>query len=91
MASVTTVTCDRCNAVIAEKEQVWRIVLIFACAPSWPSTSGSTSRSADWCRDCMLLMHLLGDGTPQEDVVPVQPAPTMEDYVREIVREEMGP
>jgi len=39
----------------------------------------------------MLLMHLLGDGTPQEDVVPVQPAPTMEDYVREIVREEMGP
>ena len=89
MATIITTTCDRCKKEIVDRDQIWRLSLSRACCPAVPNKMFPEVK-AEWCRPCMIEMHLLGHGKVIENVTPVSPAPTMEDYVREMVREEIG-
>lgn len=83
---VQTVTCDRCKtdlSVEAQKTygQVWDVEVRF-------TRTKTSLMKAEWCRTCCVEMGILGDEAERAKVNPVEPKPTIEDFIREIVREE---
>lgn len=85
-----TYKCDRCDEVIAKPtEDAFHVVVM-----SGPVSSGGASplRRQDivaeghWCRTCAIQCHAVA---PDESADVVPPQPTLEDMVRDIVREEM--
>jgi hypothetical protein len=84
---ITTVTCDRCKRELSADEiedgQPWGVEVRF-------SNRGTVHLKAEWCRSCMVEMGML-NGRYEETKQPiVDPPPTIEDFIREIVREEIN-
>lgn len=88
----TTFTCDRCGHSQATAEQMWDVRVEY-CLRSTHMTYGyrwSKAREAMWCQPCMEAMKLLGTGEkPPADEKPAPP-PTIEDFIREICRDEIS-
>ncbi len=83
---VLTVTCDRCKTEIdktaVRNGQVWEIAV---------TRNGDKQQMAEWCRSCTIEMGLLNQGGKEETKQPrIDPPPTIEDFIREIVREEIN-
>ena len=84
----TTHTCDRCKRTGPEKElELWPIYLE-AFQPCYPSSS---KYRAEWCRPCCVATGLIPEQSNDVDgkMVADVPAPTLEDLIRDIVRNEM--
>jgi len=81
MASKTTYTCDRCKQ---ESDVYGWLNTISVSITRYPQ------HTAEWCDDCVIALGVvlpstLGRGHAQAP----QPAPTIEDMIREIVRSEI--
>ena len=84
---VLTVTCDRCKKEILKDDQVWTIEVRYACQPYNPEyVSTSLVIRGEWCRQCMEDMHIMPSPIKHEITTP---KPTLEDFIREIAREEI--
>lgn len=87
---VTTYTCDKCGHSQNDDAQMWNIAVDLWTRGVPRSRSSYPPDSAElWCRKC--VVGVLGklssgpDGPPKPD-----PLPTLEDMIREIIREEIG-
>jgi hypothetical protein len=81
---VTTITCDRCKREITDNKQIWPVEL--RCRET--SLLAAPVLSAEWCRSCCLEMGIWEN--KEETVNPIiEPKPTLEDFVRELIQEEL--
>ena len=102
MSCKTIYKCDRCDheqEVLdssyethgrKEGRQFWTIRLSYK-GGIHSNASGYHSKdlTAHWCRTCMAEMGMLEVNDEKEKVPQPDPAPTLEDFLREIVREEI--
>ena len=81
---ITTYQCDRCGTKEAKPDQMWRVGVLCYHVDSQPGPL-YTFPAQLWCRPCADLYQLI---SPPK-VVPdnVTPVVTLEDKLREIVRE----
>jgi len=94
----TTITCDRCGESWIKgsntARQLWRVGIQLGCLAPVSTCSGPTCRNdltAEWCRECVVKAGLIGQTWPTgKQVTPDDPAPTLDDLIREIVRDEAG-
>lgn len=96
MGVQTTLTCDRCRAscdVQAEDKkegrQFWEVRVGAYPRKMAHLNVPSASKVALWCRTCLAEFGMMPTTDDGKKVEPA-PTPTMEDLVREIVREEVG-
>ena len=85
----TTYKCDRCGHEQADNTQMWNVWIGYACLPytrGYGTTTGV--RDSLWCRPCMETMKVLG-AEREDPKAPVVPPPTLEETIREIIREEV--
>lgn len=92
MAIKTTWTCDRCGHVQEEPNQMWDVAVFVHHVDE--TYNHAVSRSdleggALWCRSCCDKFHLIGEPQPEKDQ-PSPPEITLEDKIREIMREEIA-
>ena len=88
MSTSVTYKCDRCSKQqtntpslpYKEQLQMWAVAV---------SLNGSSRRTADWCRECVILMGILDVQKEGDVAVTPTPPPTIEDIIREIVNEEI--
>ncbi len=83
-------TCDRC------KKDVDRLIIVGAGERSYcPNSfdSGGEYRvyqlAAEWCLDCCIEMGF-ANPVKSSPAVPITPPSTLEDIIREIIREEVN-
>ena len=86
----TTYKCDRCGHEQTKDTQMWNVWIGYACLPysRGYGQNGTAAKEALWCRPCMKKMAVLGAfvGDP---IAPIQPPPTLEETIREIIRDEI--
>lgn len=87
MSVQTTYTCDRCGAKQETHSQFW-IVSVRVTPFNRDPSQFDTGPSAHWCRSCCEVFGILPH---TKERMVITPAPTLEDMVREIVREEIKP
>lgn len=88
MASTTTYTCDRCGAQAIDETKFLKKVRITLPDEYSAYQSHDEVASAFWCRSCIVECGLR---LPKKDEqVPVT-KPTLEEIIRDIVREELQP
>ncbi len=85
----TILTCDRC------KKEVEKLIEVGAGQRFYSSSISGLAGGwkvyqlqVEWCIDCCVEMHIC-QPTKESTSKPVGPPPTIEDMIREIVREEM--
>lgn len=89
MGVATKYVCDKCGHTQDTSVQMWEVGITRRSLDS-PSMNAAAARQPPkqlWCRECMVLAHILPCKKGEEEKLP--PPPTLEDLVREIVREEM--
>jgi hypothetical protein len=85
---VTTYICDRCKAEQPTREQMWYVsVLVSEHELNYTTRYPAASHSVLWCRACCGAVGVAF--TPPVALVGA-PDPTIEDFIREIVRNEVG-
>lgn len=90
----TTWTCDRCSKTQDTPEQMWVIkVNLQHLTDVGRYATINTSYEAvtvHWCRVCCEAFELLGrHANKAQQLIAPAPTPTLEDLLREIVREEI--
>ena len=85
---VTTYTCDKCGHSQESGTQMWHVAVVLkGPGMPWPLFPKITSL---WCRKCVETLALLPQGGGAEDAPPPpDPLPTLEDMIREIIRNEV--
>lgn len=84
MITVTR-TCDRCSKNVLGDEQFWNVEIRYSgAANNNPPYAYMTGPKVQWCRECLETCGLV----PRAIVRPETPTPTIEDIIRDIVREE---
>lgn len=84
----TILTCDRC------KKEVEKLIEVGAGERSYNRHYGGGDTyelyqlAAEWCLDCCIKMHI-ANPCEKSGAQPIQPPPTLEDMIREIIREEL--
>ena len=84
----TILTCDRCKKEVEKLEEVG--------AGRRVKSYGDDSRErmevcqvlAEWCLECCIEMGIAAP-CKESPAIPIRPPPTLEDMVREIIREEI--
>lgn len=79
----TTYKCDRCGAESVDKNTLHKVKAGYG-----DYTSDVNGRQAEWCKKCCVETGLAHQNLAPE-VKPLDPLPTLEDMIREIVREEI--
>lgn len=91
MSIQTIYKCDKCHAEQPTIDQFWEVGVSAQCLSS-QSLSGpryvSSKHSMHVCRSCL---ESLGIHVRAEPGKVAPPAPTLEDLIREIVRQEQAP
>lgn len=88
MSIITIYQCDRCGHEQQTKDQIWQVQVTIGSVGALHSQN--KTHAAEWCRKCAEAAHLLPDRTHKEAKEELPPPPSLEDLVRQIVREEMG-
>jgi hypothetical protein len=83
----TTYTCDKCGHAQTNAEQMWTVGVVVSHKHYVFSDSEVRNRAL-WCRACVEKLHLLPQASAKPADIP-QIAPTLEEMIREIVREEV--
>lgn len=89
MSVTTTYTCDRCGAQQSTPEQFWTIGVVakhdlHTAFPKWELPLERNRMQV--CRACCEAMGMVPRMVPVENPPP---PPTLEDLIRELIREEM--
>lgn len=92
MTSKIEYICDKCKVITASRDNFWTVDLGYKSMSSQHYTSRTAAGSLDYCRDCMIeLGFLCGMQTAEDrDKPKPQAAPSIEDFIREIVQEEIA-
>ena len=94
MAVQVIESCDRCKKVKTEKLQLWTagVVYVYATSSRLNYTTGrSTQLHAHLCRTCMSEFGgVFETDDKNKKVEPPSPLPTIEDYVRELIANEVS-
>jgi hypothetical protein len=88
MPVITIYQCDKCGAEQPTPEQFWRVAVTIASFASHGYHNEIARHSAGWCRKCIEDAHMLPRADDRK-AEPLPEAPTLEDLVREIAREEI--
>jgi len=89
MSILTTYTCDRCGHQQTKPEQMWELCVHYKHYDYRYSDAGSKRAIQLWCRKCCDNLQIIcNPPPPKAGEVPV-PKVTLEDMVREIMREEI--
>jgi hypothetical protein len=86
-------SCDRCKKVAELKqdrrpEQFFRVTINLEFLSLYPSPKRGV-KSGDWCRSCAEEFGLVSLVERKEEKPPVEVKTSIEDLIREIVREEV--
>lgn len=89
MSSRTIYKCDKCGVEKDSRDQFW-FVCVLISSDMFPTVQhyGSWSHRKEWCRSCVESAGML-PRVVLKDVPISEPAPTLEDMFREIIREEI--
>lgn len=81
---ITTYICDNCKT----QDTTNKIDLITVKIVLFDHSS--PVRQSQWCRRCLASYGLVGiQEDPKNPVIKIEPSPTLEDLIREIIREEI--
>ena len=87
----TTYKCDRCGHEQTDSAQMWHVGVKVSHFPGLALFQPwETSGNKLWCRKCVDELQLLG--FPEVEKLPVEPQAavvSLEDQIREIIREEL--
>jgi hypothetical protein len=87
----TILTCDRCKKEVSELIEVGagkREVHYNSYSYGGGNMYRLYQLSAEWCLDCCIEMHI-AEPRKESEAKPIQPPPTLEDFIREIIRKEI--
>jgi hypothetical protein len=98
MSIETKYKCDRCGweqasdgfhgVTECHDRQIWTIAVVYVgTVRTIQGYSQSTAKQAHWCRNCM--DEFGGIFIKKQKDPPKIPDPTIDDYIREIIREEV--
>ena len=91
MSQKTTYTCDRCGHTHETTDKIYTVVLFVKEGPgAYLSNYDFPSRRRDWCLDCVSAFQLLPPKWNAPKVPDAPSPPTIEDIIREIVRDEVS-
>lgn len=81
----TIVTCDLCKGTINNDAQTWNVCIYARCGykPHVSSVYESPELALEICRPCLDRLGIQVGYRKPEDIV--QPIPTIEDVIRELV------
>ncbi len=82
-----TKTCDACNADVTNKDQLWNVAIGIGCHPDQARIDSQPKHNAQWCRSCMEKRGLVPVPLHQRTVN--YPIATIDELIRDIVREEL--
>ena len=89
MSITTTYTCDRCGHEQKDNKQMWDILIAFRHNENSVMRASvyEGDKKALWCRACAAKFPILASFAPK----PLEgtAAPTLEETIREIIREEL--
>lgn len=79
--------CDRCGGETDDGSKIYHVRLQAIATSRGPYQSHPSShmKQAMWCENC--IVQTVGARPPKEDEPP---PPTLEDIIRDLVREEVG-
>lgn len=84
----TTYKCDRCGVEQPTHEQMWEIIFHFRPFDKRPYQAMQyMPATALWCRNCCELYPQMLK--KKEETPTPAPPPTLEDLLREVIREEV--
>jgi hypothetical protein len=89
MSRVTTYTCDKCGATSTDAAviRLERVCIVFG---QHHTTTQHEEHSADWCLRCRIYMGITHAGYDTQNKIDPRPEPpTLEELVREIIKEEI--
>jgi hypothetical protein len=86
MAVEIKYVCDKCHKSQETSEQMWEIAIAYNHY-GYNAHIGNRYHQQLWCRDCMT--SVAGFFEPVKKDAPPSPAPTLEDIIRELIREEL--
>lgn len=87
MATKTIYNCDRCNKEFSDRKDLMSVSA--GVGNYYGSDSWERRWSQDWCFDCLDAFKIRPEErTPRGTIAPIPP--TLEDVIREIVRQENG-
>jgi hypothetical protein len=90
MSIVVTYTCDRCGHQQTDDTQMWRIGLKVEHLPKPAKFDYWELNAAPmWCRECVDQLQLLGFKPNSTKEIPATVEITLEEKIREIIREEI--
>ena len=89
MAVETAYVCDRCGKRQDTDDQMWVVAVQVSHHGYRHDSSPWKSDARLWCRECVDQMHVLGVPSA-EKAAKLPPAPTFEDLLREVVRDEIA-
>ena len=86
----TILTCDRCKKEASELHAVGAGLRIqrYGSYTSAGNSMEVMQLTAEWCLDCCVEMHITRPGATSA-AIPLEKPPTLEDMIREIIREEV--
>ena len=86
----TILTCDRCKEVVDNLHDVGAGLRVqrYGSYTSPGNLMEVTQLTAEWCTSCCIEMHIVKPGK-ESDAIPSVTPPTLEDMIREIIREEV--
>ena len=87
----TIFTCDRCKKEVEKLEEVGAGRRVKSYGYGGGERMEACQFLAEWCLECCIEMGItkLWKESPTPPF-PIQPPPTLEDMIREIIREERG-
>lgn len=88
---VTTYTCDKCGHEQTDDEQMWDIGVSVAyhSFAQRDNYRKEPVKKELWCRACVVKLGLLSTSSVTSDPSQPETPLTLEDIIREIIREEI--
>lgn len=92
MGITTEYKCDKCGHTQENPKEMWEVAITRRALDAPSMNAGLTRQplSQMWCRACMELVHILPPTGDRIKLKELPPEPTLEELVREIVREEIA-
>jgi hypothetical protein len=88
MGIITKWVCDRCKASADTHNQMWYVSVGYVSVEYY-SIRPTKRNEQLWCRKCCDDFQIITDQPKQKEGEPPAPVMTLEDKVREIIREEI--
>jgi hypothetical protein len=85
MSTKSIVTCDRCKKEFPNRDEVKAVSAFIGTYSGWEGAFKSFNQ--DWCHECLEELGL--PNSAKQRVSMPAPGPSLEDMIREIVRQEV--